>query len=401
MNNFFRMSTLFCAVAFFVSGVLAADGPGTLTGSKKPRIELGTSAAFAPDGTLFAVSKQGDHLMLSRSTDDGASWQTPVMINAEPEPISAAGDNRPKLAVAPDGSIYVAWTRQLAKPYTGEIRFARSDDGKTFSPPVTVHQDRSEITHAFESMVVAGDGRIVLAWIDKRDSVAAKASKLDYRGAAIYFAISSDGGRSFQPERKIADHACECCRIAATVDKTGAPLFMWRHVFEPNERDHALVRIDDQGRPGNVMRATFDKWRLDGCPHHGPSIVVDAADQRHAVWFNHKNGEGRVFYGRLAPIKEGKEGLAVANQREIGSVRAERADLSVSGQRVSLIWKEFDGERTHLLADISEDGGQTFKTTALATSAGASDQPRSLLRGEVFYAFWRSEREGMRVFRLP
>lgn len=398
MKLLYRFSMFCCAVIFSVSAALAAEGHVAPTGSKKPRIELGTSAVFAPDGALLAVSKQGDHLLLSRSADEGANWQPPVVINADPEPVSASGDNRPKIAVARDGSIYVAWTRAMAKPYTGEIRFARSDDGKTFSPPITVHQDRSEITHAFESMVVAGDGRVALAWIDKRDLAAAKANKLGYRGAAIYFTFSSDGGRSFQPEQKIADHACECCRIASTVDETGAPLFMWRHVFEPNERDHALVRIDDKGMPGEVMRATFDKWRLDGCPHHGPSIVVDGGGQRHAVWFNHQNGEGRVFYGRL---ERATNGIAVANQRVIGSLRAERADLSVSGPRVSVIWKEFDGEHTHLFADISEDGGLTFKTTELATSAGASDQPRSLLRGEAFYAFWRSEREGLRVFRLP
>lgn len=398
MSIFRALTTIVCAAGFFAAGALAADGHAMPATSKKARLELGTSAAFAPDGSLFVVGRQDEHLVLFRSDDEGANWLPPVVIDVQPERVSASGDNRPKLAFGRDGSILVAWTRPLAKPYTGEIRFARSDDGKSFSSPITVHEDRSEITHAFESLLVAGDGRVVLAWIDKRDMVAARANKADYRGAAIYSSISADGGRTFQTERKVTDHACECCRITGTVDADGAPVFMWRQVFAPNERDHAIVRLLAHGDPEAVMRATFDRWRIDACPHHGPSLAVDGAGVRHAVWFNQKDGDGHVYYGRL---EAGKDGIQVVGQRTVGGQRAEHADLVAAGQRLALVWKEFDGERTHLFADLSDDAGQTFKTVALAVSSGASDQPRALQRGTALYAFWRSEREGMRVFRLP
>ena len=375
----------------------AAEMVGMPGMSKKPRVELASSAVFSPDGYLLAVSKKGEHLMLYRSNDEGLSWSPPVVINAQPEAISADGENRPKIAFAKDGGVLVSWTKPLAKPYTGEIRFARSDDGIHFSAPITVHQDRAEITHRFESMLVANDGRVLLAWIDKRDAEVQRANKGAYRGAAIYTATSTDGGRSFQPERKLADHSCECCRIAAATDKDGAPLFMWRHVFEPNERDHAIVRVKSDGSPETLQRATFDRWKIDGCPHHGPSLAVDAEGVRHAVWFNQKDGEGRVFYGRLGRAPGAN---TVAGQRLVGGPRAEHADLTVVGQRVLVVWKEFDGQRTRLFAELSDDGGQTFKARELAASDGPSDQPRALLRGDVFYAFWRSEREGMRVVRL-
>jgi len=365
----------------------------------KPRVELGTSAAFAPDGRLFAVSRQGDHLALYRSDDKGKNWLSPVIVNAQPETISADGENRPKLAFTHDGGLLVSWTRPMSKPYSGEIRLARSNDGQHFSAPITVHRDRSEITHRFDSMVVAGDGRVMLAWIDKRDLEAAKGGKTAYRGAAIYAAISTDGGRSFQPEQKLADNSCECCRIASAVDADGAPIFMWRHVFAPNERDHALVRIKPDGTPEALLRATFDHWRIDACPHHGPSLVVDSAGVRHAVWFNQKDGEGRVFYGRL---EAGKDGISVTGQRTVGSQRAEHADLATSGSRIALVWKEFDGERTRIYSERSQDGGLTFsRAIEIADTVGPSDQPRALQHGDVLYAFWRTEREGMRAVRLP
>lgn len=362
--------------------------------ARPPRPELGTSAAFGPDGALYAVSKEGQHVLLHRSNDAGASWQAPVVVNREPEAISAEGENRPKLAFAPDGGALVSWTRPLAKPYTGEIRFARADDGRNFGPPVTVHRDRQEITHRFETLTVTGRGEVLLVWIDKRDLVAAQAAERDYRGAAVYAAVSDDGGRTFRPEVKVADHSCECCRIAVADDVDGRPLLMWRHVFEPNERDHALAKLGPDGRPiAGPMRVTFDRWRIDACPHHGPSLAVAPDGTRHAVWFNERDGEGRVFYGRLA-------GGRVEGQRAIGGERAAHGDIAVSGTRIATVWKEFDGERTRLRGELSDDGGKHFRAIDVAATDGASDQPRVLRRGDALFVFWRTEREGMKGYEL-
>ena len=384
--------TLGCALGAFAQAPQHAHGKDP---ASPARPELGTSAAFAPDGALYAVTKAGEHVLLHRSADAGTSWEPPVIVNAQPEPISAEGENRPKLAFARDGGVLVSWTRPLAKPYTGMIRLARADDGQRFAAPITVHRDRAEITHRFDSLLVTGNGQVLVAWIDKRDLEAAKVEgRPDYRGAALYAAVSADGGRSFAPEVKVADHSCECCRIALAEDIDGAPLVLWRHVFEPNERDHALARLGTDGRPARVERATFDRWKIDACPHHGPSLAVAADGTRHAVWFNERDGEGRVFYGRLA-------NGAVEGQRPVGGERAAHADLAVSGGRVAIVWKEFDGERTGLHAEVSADGGAHFTLVALAATEGASDQPRVVRRGEALFAFWRTENEGLKGYPLP
>ena len=380
-----------------VSGVFAAEAmPGMAKGA--PRLELGASAVFAPDGSLLVAAKQGEHVMIYRSADAGQSWSAPAAVNAQPEAISADGENRPKIAFAADGGLLVSWTHPFAKPNTGSIRFARADDGQHFSPPQTVHKDTAEITHRFETLLTLPDNKVMLAWIDKRDLETAKASKAAYRGAGIYAALSTDGGRTFQPEYKLADHSCECCRLTSAIDRDGAPLFMWRHVYAPNERDHALARLKPDGRPESVLRATFDRWKVDGCPHHGPSLVVDAKGRRHAVWFNQKEGSGPVHYGRLT----GNSGeLQVEGQLSVGGPRAAHADLAVAGGQLAIVWKEFDGERTQLQAMLSADDGKTFRPLPLGATDGASDQPRLIQRGEALFAFWRTEKEGFRLFPLP
>lgn len=261
-----------------------------------------------------------------------------------------------------------------------------------------MHKDRSEITHRFESMAVGQDGQILLAWVDKRDLEASGAKKDAYRGAAIYAAISLDGGRSFQTEQKVADHSCECCRIAIAHARDGALLLLWRHVFALNERDHAMARLKPDGSPESVQRATFDHWKVDGCPHHGPSLVVDENGVRHAVWFNMKEGAGQVHYGRL--VDKGS-GLSVEGQISVGGPRAAHADLGSAADKLGIVWKEFDGERTNLYAMLSVDGGKGFRTLPLAATAGGSDQPRVIRRQERLFAFWRTENEGFRVIELP
>lgn len=393
-----RIALLGAMLTVGVATHVAAHGthaaPDQTGAPKAARVELGASAAIAPDGSWYAVALRDARIVLYRSIDGGRQWADVTVVNREPEAIAADGENRPRLAFAADGAVLVSWARRFKERFTGDVRFARAADGVHFDEPVTVHRDRSVTAHSFNAMRVLGDGRLVLAWIDGRESLAAKQAGTDYRGSAIYAALSDDGGRSFRPEVKVADHSCQCCRLAIAEDADGRPLLLWRHVFEPNERDHAVATLDADGRPLSVMRATFDRWQIDACPHHGPALAIGADGTRHAVWFNQRDGDGRVFYGRLA-------GNTVEAQRTVGGTRAAHADIAIAGGQVAIVWKEFDGERTRLFAELSADGGQTFGTHRLAATEGASGQPQLVRRGAALFAFWHTENEGMKGYALP
>jgi hypothetical protein len=389
-----KLLLIFLGLVGLFACAQALKSPSNALITQADPAQLGTGAGLADDGTLHIVVREGEHLVLYTSHDLGNRWKPPVRINAEPEAISANGENRPKVELAKDGGLLVSWTHPLAKRFTGNIRLARSADGHTFETPFTVHRDRSEITHRFDSLWVAKSGDVVLVWIDKRDMEIAHAAGRDYRGAGIYAAVSSDHGRSFAPEFKVADHACECCRIALTEDADGSPLVLWRHVFEPNERDHALIRLGSSYAPGPLKRATFDRWAIDACPHHGPGLAVAGDGTRHSVWFNVREGEGRVFYGRLQSGEP--EG-----QQTVGGPRAAHADVAVRGDRVTLVWNEFDGERTHLYTQASSDGGQTFETPrSLSSTSGRVDQPRLARRGDKLVVVWHTELAGVEVYWL-
>jgi hypothetical protein len=365
---------------------------------------LGTSAAFDPQGRLWIARTEaaggprapgeaaGAFVVLQVSSDMGKTWSAPRRVQQKPEAIEAAGESRPKLAFGSKGQVYVTYTHPLAKPYTGEIRFARSvDGGQTFSRPATVHRNRDMITHRFDSLIVDGAGRVYVAWVDKRDVEAAKARKEPYAGAAVYFAVSDNGGSSFKGDYKLADHSCECCRIAVALDPGGAPVALWRAVFDTNVRDHAIAKLTADGSPPRATRATFDNWHIDACPHHGPALAFAPDGTRHQVWFDVTGDQGGLFYARATPAGQ------LGTPARLGSEQAEHGDVAVQGANVAVAWKQFDGKATAIMLRRSTDGGNNWREEALARTTGDSDQPRLVHAPGGIVLVWTTQNEGVRT----
>ena len=180
---------------------------------------------------------------------------------------------------------------------------------------------------------------------------------------------------------------------------------MWRHVFEPNERDHAFATFGggalSQGAaaegqvPASVpMRATLDRWALDACPHHGPGLTPAAAGGYHAVWFGVRAGVPAVRYGRLDA-----QGAPAGEVLALPDASAEHADISSAGRQVAIVWRSFDGEATRLRAWVSDDDGGSFRLRELARSADDNDHPRLVRRDGEIFAVWRTVKE-VRVERV-
>ncbi|SMG00000.1 Operon 2450 Gene 2 signal peptide protein Nitrosomon as europaea ATCC 19718 gi [Burkholderia singularis] len=363
---------------------------------------LATGAAFDARHRLWVAWVDGEHVQVAHSDDAGRTLSAPATVNALPEPIYTSAENRPKLAASPDGrAIYVTWSMPLDAPYTGMVRFSRSlDGGATWSVPLTVHRDRQAITHRFDMLTVDPQGRIFVAWIDKRDRVAAQRAGLPYDGAAVYYAVSSDGGATFEPERKVMDHTCECCRIAMTVDSHGRVQAVWRGVFPDQIRDHALAVLPAHAdRAVEPVRATFSNWHVEACPEHGPALAVTPDGVRHLAWFGVVDGRADVFYSRLdakgVPIDSP---FAFADDPAAPGEQASHAALVARRDTLWLAWKALDGDTMRIKLRRSDDGGAHWsEPRTLAQTAGASDNPQLLVDRERVFLSWRTRNDGYRV----
>jgi hypothetical protein len=375
--------------------MMQMDMPAPVKAAKTP---LATGAAFDSRHRLWVAWVEGQHVVVAHSDDRGHTLSAPVVVNAMPEPIYTSAENLPKIAASPDArTVYVTWSMPLDQPYTGMVRFSRSTDGgATWSVPVTVHHDREPITHRFDSLIVDAQGRIFVAWIDRRDKAAAKRDGKPYDGLAVYYAVSSDGGQSFAPERKIADHTCECCRIALALDSEGRVQAMWRNVFPGQIRDHALAVLPaDAGTNIVALRATFSNWHVEACPEQGPALAITHDGERHMAWFSVVDGRADIYYSRLAA-----DGRPIGEPWAFGAtgkpgVQASHPALLENGGTLWLAWKDFDGDTMRVLVRRSDDEGQHWSAPrTLAQTAGGSDNPQLLTDAGRVYLSWRTQNDG-------
>lgn len=389
---------LIATIALVLAGepaVRASEIQGATAPVAKPLPAKVTAigAALSASGRLWLARPEGNHLHVSYSDDHGRSFSEGVRVNGQPEVIAAAGENRPKIAIGPDDSIHVSWVRNLAKRFSGEVRYSRSvDGGMTFSTPVTINQDRTETSHRFDSLVVDADGRVVIGWLDQRDRDSAKARGVPFAGDSFYVAVSSDAGASFAPNRRIAEHTCECCRTGMAATRSGT-YALWRHIFGKNTRDFALMRIDADAR---LERATDDEWAIDACPHQGGTLAADGRDNLHLTWSTGGARRQGAFHRRLSGGAESAIMPLGAPGRQVS-----HPAVAARGAAVVIAWQEYDGRQFALWSMYSRDHGDTWSSPArLATAAGASDYPLPLAGNAGGLVLWNGAGEGLRVFTV-
>lgn len=358
------------------------------------------SASFDDAGRLWTAWEQNGHVYVQSSSDLGQSFSEPVKVNTAAESIRAEGEGRPKIKTGPNGRIYVSWGQNLDKPHTGHIRFSRSaDGGKSFTAPVTVNSDLNEISHRFDELLVGPDGSVAIFWLDARDMVAAKQKGEDYNGSALYYAWSEDGGAHFQENAKAADLTCQCCRVKGAIDIDGLPTVMWRHVFDDNIRDHALVNFKSWTDPGPVLRVSHDNWQIDACPHHGPGFSIGGHNGRyHAVWFNNAETAHGLFYAYSDD--QGKSFSSSVNfgDYELG---ASHPDVIALNGRVFIAWNEFDGTQNRLMSMVSNDDGKTWdKPHMIASAEEQVDHPFLVSNGNQVFVSWHIPKTAYRLYLL-
>ncbi len=367
------------------------------------------SVIFDKNDRLWAVFEQNQFIYLTYSDDFGKSYSPPVTVNSVAEKIYADGENRPKIAVGHNAEIYISWSKKTEGKYTGDIRFSRSvDNGKHFSPVKTINNDKLLTGHRFDSLKVNRDGQIFISWLDKRDKIYAKKSGNNYKGAAIYYTTSKDSGLSFAPDKKIADRSCVCCRIAMTETNDGKMAVLWRHIFNDkklgdNIRDHAIAFIDDKNS-SQIQRATVDNWKINACPHHGPSLTLGPDNNFHMVWFTASTDKKGLYYGAYNAREKTISAQIPLSQQ----ASASHPYILYANKHLVLAWKEFDGKKSHIHykyqkfneKNNSFPGNTWISSKSVATSKKESDHPTLVASQNRTWLSWHTRAEGLKLIPL-
>ena len=356
---------------------------------RSPKTTLAVGVALDSSGHLWLAKVENHRLLVSRSDDGGDNFSSPVVVTPKVEDILADGENRPKIAVARDGTILLSWTQTLPQRHSGNIRFARStDSGRTFSTPITLNDDGRITSHRFDTLAIDGAGRVAVAWLDARDRDAAREQGGKLSGLSMYTVQSGDNGASFSANRKFQERVCECCRIALTWTQAG-PVVFWRNIFGVNTRDFAIASLDQ----GGVRCATDDEWQIDACPHNGGSIASDGQGRLHLTWSTNGNKRQGLFYKRIDGDWESQP-LTIGNP----AFQANHAAVVAAGDTVILTWREFDGSAYSVQMMHSKNGGSSWgEPQRLMDTTGAADYPVPLINDKQVLVVWNTAAEGLRI----
>ena len=312
------------------------------------------ATAVAPDGSFYVAwvnhtpGNRAD-VMIGRY-EPGKTPAAAVRVNPEAGVATAWRGDQPSVAVGRNGSVYVVWTARVesnGKKGTHLYLSASSDMGQTFATPVKINDDKVTAAHGMHSLGVAGDGRIYVSWLDERNVPAPEPStQADGHhmesNSELFIADSTDGGRTFSQNRKIAGDSCPCCKTALAVASDGTVYIGWRHVLPGNYRHIAVTTSRDAGATfSKPVIVSDDKWVLHGCPVSGPSLSVAEAGSLKVLWYaaGEANAPGLYF----AESKDRGESFSPRQLLAQGTVRGTPA-LAVGTKSEIAVWEMPDAQ---------------------------------------------------------
>lgn len=131
-----------------------------------------TALAAGPGRTLYAAWRHvyaGNirDIAFTASRDGGRTFSDPVRVSDDGWQIAGCPDDGPALAVDATGAVHVVWPTVIAGPEPeGALFYARSDDGRTFTPRMRVPALGG--AKPGRPYIAVGSGAIAIAWDELR-----------------------------------------------------------------------------------------------------------------------------------------------------------------------------------------------------------------------------------------
>lgn len=215
----------------------------------------------------------------------------------------------PTLAFGPNGELYLGWTAKYPDGGKGTLLYlsVSRDNAATFAEPIAVNDDKVPASHGMHSIAVAADGSIYMAWLDERylqKSRAATSGGMPMLAffhhtptpapekepdAELYFSVSKDGGKTFSENKRIDGNVCPCCKTTLAIGSDGKLAVGYRKVYEGGFR-HITVMTTANGEFGKPVQVSDDHWQIDACPVSGPALRF-VGDKLSVAWYS--GGEAR------------------------------------------------------------------------------------------------------------
>ncbi len=259
-----------------------------------PHLETSTDGKVFLSWTEHASNPDGygnRDVFVAELTNNGKQLGERRQINDRP--VNARYENRPRFTIGADGSI-TATLAVLSRPgmddETADLGLTRAESSGPFAPIQALNDDQKIVPHVNCDIVTAPDGKIYVAWLDRRDS----------RDGQVFLAVSEDNGKTFGKNYMVSPRAGSSSR-ANIVFLDGGETMVISHRLPRGEEpaNHAVIRSTDGGKTfSDPVVVSDDGWVAHGPPHAGLSMTADSQDRIHALWWTggRSADEGGIYH---------------------------------------------------------------------------------------------------------
>lgn len=351
------------ALAWASTAIAESNSPWALSPTasvdRKVRGIVGPSVRIDDAGRIalaWVEEEKEIRSVLYARLDKAGDSIAPVKVNGASE-IPYSRQEAPALVASGD-DVFVTWavTHPKArpdKPFANDLRLSRSTDGgKTFLPSILVNDDEQVIGHSFDSLHVAPDGVIHVAWIDAREGK---------KESGTFATSSADHGRTVGKNRKVDEDTCVCCRTAMATAVDGTLYVAWRKILPGDLRETVVARSSDGGQSfTSPVIVGHDKWVFPGCPHRPASIGTDRQGRLYVVWYTEGEDETPAIYLAYSDDR----GQTFSPKQKVNVSKGTFPDhpqLAVDPDgRLVIAWEEQSPVRREVVMSLSLDRGATF-----------------------------------------
>ncbi len=347
------------AIAWAESAPAFTLGP-KVTADRKVRSVVGPSVRIDDRGRVSLAwveeEKETRMVLYSRLEKVDGPVGEAVRVNGSGE-VPYSRQEAPALAVSGD-DVLMTWAVTHPKvtpdkPFSNDLRLSRSTDGgKTFQPSVLVNDDQQVIGHSFDSIHVAPDGAVHIAWIDGREGK---------KESGTFATRSTDQGRTVDKNLKVDENTCVCCRTAMTSGPDGTLYVAWRKILPGDLRETVVARSTDGGATYSApVIVGHDRWVFPGCPHRPASVGTDRQGRLYVAWYTEGSDETPSIYLAYSDDK----GETFSPKQKLNFSKGTFPDhpqMAVDQEgRVILVWEEQSPVRREVVVSVSLDRGQSF-----------------------------------------
>ena len=186
-----KRAALLTVALSLIAALARAATPGRLELTHPPRghnVRLSAAAVGVvgdgPPIIAWAAPEGGDNVLYAARPGQ----MDPVRVNPAGTSVDSL-HQAPGLATGPHGEVYLTWSSRRPVPVGGlfasDLRLSRSlDGGRTWDSHLVVNEDKPT-SHSFEGLAVAPDGTVIVAWIEPRETAATFVARVLDRGTRV------------------------------------------------------------------------------------------------------------------------------------------------------------------------------------------------------------------------